>query len=130
MEHILVAFIISILILAFLSLFTAPDKGRIAEYFEERGDTVLSISWCPFFGKGWYSEAGKESGNRIYEVEFKDIYGNRKCAWCKTAMFSGVYVSDEVIIEPAQTDGRPLTAEEKVVLLENELRKLRAGKIV
>lgn len=104
------------------------DKARIRSYFDNRGDTVLSIHWR-LFGKGWLSESDNEGGgNRIYKVEFKDLYGNIKQAWCKTAMLSGVFLSDEEITVQAQSNGDSLTPEGKIVILEDELKRLRSSK--
>lgn len=104
------------------------DKSRITKYLTKRGDSVVDITW-KIFGKGWLSEAGKESGgNRIYRLTFKDRYGNQQQAWCKTAMLSGVYITDEEIVEAAIVNGRELSDAEKVALLEDELRKLKADK--
>lgn len=118
---------IAILIISFWILMFKFDKKRVREYLENRGDTVISINW-KLFGKGWLSESNKDGGgNRIYLVVFKDIYGNTKQAWCKTAILSGVFLTDESITEQAQSDGKPLSAEAKIALLEDEVRKLRAG---
>lgn len=105
----------------------ALDRSRIKKYFSRRGEAVQSITWR-IFGRGWLSESGKEGGgNRIYEVEYLDVYGNLKHVWCKTAMLSGVFLSDEKIIAHADVEGRELTAEEKVVLLEDQIRQLRSN---
>ena len=118
---------IAILIISFWILMFKFDKKSVREYLENRGDTVISINW-KLFGKGWLSESNKDGGgNRIYLVVFKDIYGNTKQAWCKTAILSGVFLTDESITEQAQSDGKPLSAEAKIALLEDEVRKLRAG---
>ena len=104
------------------------DKNRISKYLLNRGDSVVDIAW-KIFGKGWISESGKEGGgNRIYKLTFTDTYGNRKQAWCKTAMLSGVFITDENIVEPAKVNGRVISDAEKVALLEDELRKLKAEK--
>lgn len=105
------------------------DKNRITKYLTSRGDSVTDITW-EIFGKGWISERGKEGGgNRIYRLTYSDSYGNLKQAWCKTAMLSGVYITDEDIVKPATVNGRALSDAEKVVLLEDELRKLKAEKM-
>lgn len=101
------------------------DKERVREYIEDNGHSVLSIHWT-LFGHGWLSESSKEGGgNRIYEVEYRDVYGNTHHVWCKTAMLSGVFLSNDRIVSQATVSGRPLTPEEKVVILEAELRSLR-----
>jgi hypothetical protein len=88
----------------------------------------VDITW-KLFGKGWVSESGKEGGgNRIYKLTYKDTYGNLKQAWSKTAMLSGVFITDENIIKQAKVDGQIISDAEKVALLEDELRKLKAEK--
>lgn len=125
MEIIIIS--IFILVISFWTLIFELDKKRIEQYLKNRGDAVISINW-KLFGKGWMSESNKDGGgNRIYLVTFKDICGNIKQAWCKTAILSGVFLTDETITEQAQTDGKPLSAEAKIALLEDEVRRLRAG---
>lgn len=127
MDLILLFFIvIPILGFGFLGLTFVWDRQRIRAHFEERGDKCLDITW-KIFGKGWFSEYGEGgSGNRIYQVSFSDQYGNKKQAWCKTALFAGVFLTDEKIVEPVKVDGRDMTDAEKVVFLEDQLRKLKA----
>ena len=101
------------------------DKNRVRRYIEQRGNIVVSITWR-MFGHGWMSENHEDGGgNRIYEVEYNDLYGNLKHVWSKTAVMSGVFLSEDTVISIAKVEGRPMTAEEKVVLLEEELRKAR-----
>jgi hypothetical protein len=102
------------------------DKARVTRYLGERGGSIQSIH-LRIFGKGWMSEQRKDGGgNRIYEVEYRDDYGNLRHVWCKTAIWAGVFLTEDKIVTPAETGGRPLTAEEKVALLEDEVRRLRA----
>lgn len=119
-------FVLAVMLIVVIGIFVSIfDRKRVAKYFSNRGEVVLDITW-KLFGKGWASEAGKEGGgNRIYKVTFTDIYGNKKQAWCKTAMLSGVYMTDEKIIEPAKVEGRIMSDAEKVALLEDEIRKLK-----
>jgi len=103
------------------------DNKRIRSYFTGQGNQIISITWR-IFGKGWISESSKEGGgNRIYEVEYKDKYGNIRHVWCKTAALAGVFLSDEKIIKHSEIYGRPMTADEKVILLEEEIRRLKSG---
>lgn len=126
MEFIFIIFPFIIFIFWFLVI--NLDKNRITKYLTNRGDSVTDITW-KIFGKGWISESGKEGGgNRIYRIAYSDSYGNRKQAWCKTAMLSGVFITDENIVEPATVNGRVLSDAEKIALLEDELRKLKAEK--
>lgn len=103
------------------------DKNRVCKYIEANGHSVLTVRWR-LFGHGWMSESSKDGGgNRIYEVEYRDLYGNTHHVWVKTAMFSGVFLSEDKITVHATNAGHPMTAEEKVAMLEEELRKARAG---
>ncbi len=103
------------------------DKNRVRKCIEANGHSVLSMRWR-LFGHGWMSESSKDGGgNRIYEIKYRDVYGNTHHVWAKTAMFSGVFLSKDRITVHATTTGLPTSAEEKVAILEDELRKARAG---
>jgi|WetSurMetagenome_2_1015567.scaffolds.fasta_scaffold02400_8 hypothetical protein len=110
-----IAFIVWILV-------TSTDKDRIKSHISKQGNKIISITLRPF-GKGWAGEG--EGGNRIYEVIYIDKFGNKRHVWCKTSPFSGVYTTDDEIIEQAKIDGRPMTDEEKIALLEDEIKKLK-----
>jgi hypothetical protein len=100
------------------------DKARVRKYLEKIGHSAVTVRWR-LFGHGWLSESSKEGGgNRIYEVEYRNVYGNTHHVWAKTAMLSGVFLSKDRITAHA-TVGRPMTAEEKVAFLEEELKKMR-----
>jgi hypothetical protein len=100
------------------------DKARVRTYLGNNGHSVTTVTWR-LFGHGWLSESSKEGGgNRIYEVEYRDVYGNIHHVWAKTAMLSGVFLSKDRITAHSTVDP-PMTAEEKVAILEEELRKLR-----
>jgi len=104
------------------------DKARVRAYIQARGQSVISVKWR-LFGHGWLCEASKNGGgNRIYEVEYRDMYGSIHHVWAKTAMLSGVFLSQDKVVAHATSTGHPMTAEEKVALLEEELRKARGGK--
>lgn len=119
----LVALVIPIIVCVWV-LVIALDKARVRNYLVNNGHTPVAVGWR-LFGHGWLSEASKEGGgNRIYKVEYLDIYGNTHQAWAKTAMLSGVFLSQDQITAHATVD-RPMTAEEKVAILEEELRRAR-----
>jgi hypothetical protein len=102
------------------------DKDRVRKNIEANGHSVLTVHW-KLFGHGWLSESSKGGGgNRIYEVEYRDVYRNTHRVWAKTAMLSGVFLSEDRIVVHATVAGGPMTAEEKVLVLEEELRKARA----
>lgn len=124
----LIPLVLLIMLPALFFIRMSLDKSRIKNHLSKRGDVAVDITW-KIFGKGWFAEAGKDGwGNRIYRIDYEDVYGNIKQAWCKTAMFSGVYISDENIIRTAEIDGREMTDAEKIALLEDELKKLKLNK--
>ena len=70
------------------------DKGRIEAYVKRQGWTMEDRSWDPL-GPGWIGERD----SRIYQIVFRDEEGNLRRAGVKTSMFSGVYLTDDTIIE-------------------------------
>jgi hypothetical protein len=72
------------------ALSMSMDKGRIAEYVQQRGGRIVSISWAPF-GKGWFGE--KEE--RLYEVVYYDAEGDQHFATAKTSLWTGVYWTED-----------------------------------
>jgi hypothetical protein len=76
------------------------DHDRVEEYISERGGRVIEKNWSPF-GKGWF---GSEN-ERIYEVKYEDKDGNIHKATCKTSLFSGVYFTQDEIVELAGNTG-------------------------
>lgn len=72
------------------------DRDRIENEIKLQGGKVISAGWSPF-GKGW---AGDKS-DRIYTVIYLDKDGHTHEAFVKTSMWSGVYFSDDKIIEYA-----------------------------
>ncbi len=97
------------------------DTDRIAGYFNQDGKEFISKEWAPF-GKGWFGE----KSDRIYLVKYKDRDGHLHQAYCKTSMFSGVYITDDQIIEynnEAFDDTETLKAENEK--LKEEIKKLR-----
>ncbi len=92
------------------------DHDRLRVYVEQRGGTVTSIGWAPF-GPGWFGE----KSDRIYEVHYTDRDGNKHQAYAKTSMMTGVYFTEDSIVEYAN---RPVDAQE-VETLEEENARLR-----
>ena len=70
------------------------DGDRIDDYIRDQGGCVVEKHWAPL-GTGWLGE--KDS--RIYEVTYKDKQGNLHKATCKTSMFSGVYFTEDRIVQ-------------------------------
>jgi hypothetical protein len=73
------------------------DGDRIESYIRDRGWKLLDRSWDPL-GPGWFGE--KDS--RIYRVVYRDSFGDIHQAHVKTSMLSGVYLTNDIIIERAQ----------------------------
>lgn len=93
------------------------DGDRIDAYLAERGCEVLDRSWAPF-GTGWFGE----KNDRIYEVVYRDRQGATRRATVKTSMFSGVYLTEDRVVE-----GPPPRDEGKTVAeLRAENERLRA----
>lgn len=110
------ALFIGVIILAIVIRLAAGsfDGDRVKAYVEQtlKGE-LLDQSWDPL-GPGWFGE--KDS--RIYEIIYKDQDGNTHRANVKTSMMSGVYLTNDVVIERAQQQG--------VTSLEEEERQLRS----
>lgn len=91
------------------------DRDRVDRYIEERGGRVLDKQWTPF-GRGWFGE--KDS--RIYSVRYQDAQGNVHDATCKTSMLSGVYFTEDKIVQRAEGGG-----DRDAQALADENRRLR-----
>ncbi len=92
------------------------DHDRIDEYISERGGRVINKQWEPF-GKGWF---GSER-ERIYDVKYEDKDGNIHQATCKTSMLSGVYFTQDEIVEFAKNVKSP----DRETELETENQRLK-----
>jgi hypothetical protein len=92
------------------------DHDRVEEYISERGGRVIDKQWNPF-GKGWF---GSEH-ERIYDIKYEDKEGNVHQATCKTSMLSGVYFTQDEIVEYAIKEKFP----DKMTELEIENQRLK-----
>lgn len=63
------------------------------------GKLSIVAHWSPF-GRGWFGE----KNDRIYEVRYKDRMGNIHQATVKTSMLSGVYFTDDRIVQQVNLD--------------------------
>lgn len=72
------------------------DGDRVGRYIHSQGGQLLDSQWSPF-GRGWFGE----KNDRIYKVRYRDRFGNIHEATAKTSMFSGVYFTEDRIIQPA-----------------------------
>lgn len=91
------------------------DGERVERYVAENGWELVDRSWDPF-GPGWFGEQDA----RIYQIVYRDRQGNVHRAHVKTSMLSGVYFTNDQIVEEA----RP-SAPSRESMLEEENRKLR-----
>jgi hypothetical protein len=79
------------------------DGGRVERYVRERGWELVDRSWEPF-GPGWFGE--KDS--RIYQIVYRDREGNLHQAHVKTSMLSGVYLTNDHLIQDQSLPPRRL----------------------
>ena len=70
------------------------DSDRVEQYIRNMGGELLDKSWAPF-GPGWWGE--KDS--RIYRIVYRDPEGRVHEAHVKTSMWSGVYLTNDRIVE-------------------------------
>jgi len=71
------------------------DKERIRLHFHDSGSVIMSIRWCPF-NHGWASDDLRfGDGNRIYQVQHRDVEGNLRQVRCKTSMLNGVALDSD-----------------------------------
>lgn len=104
------------------------DKERVRAYFAARGEELLDLDRKPF-----ELSMRRDKSSRIYEVRYRDKIGNIHKALCKTAAFSGVYLSEDYVVEylhsyvaretNATLEPAPATAD--TAQLEQELQRLR-----
>jgi len=73
------------------------DADRVESYIRQNGWELVDRSWDPF-GPGWFGE--KDS--RIYQIVYRDQQGNLHRAHVKTSMLSGVYLTNDQIVEHAK----------------------------
>ena len=96
------------------------NHERIKEYIANKGGTVTEIQWSPF-GPGWFGE----KSDAIYEIEYRDRDGSIHVAYCKTSMFSGVYITEDKIVKAVQQPQSSVSLEEENRRLREELRRLK-----
>jgi hypothetical protein len=114
---VLVILVVIGIAIAFRLLAGSMDRERIRGYVENRGGKVIEATWAPF-GPGWFGG----SKERIYQVRYLDHDGNVHEAYARTSMWTGVYFTEDQIIQ----HGKPPIEEEKVESLEEENARLRS----
>jgi len=113
---------VALVILVFRLIAGSMDTERIEEYVRGRGWKLEDRSWDPF-GPGWFGE--KDS--RIYRIVYRDQHGDLHMAHTKTSMLSGVYLTNDEIIERAEesSPGSPADPQETQESLREEVERLR-----
>jgi len=91
------------------------DGDRVKRYIDEKGWELVDCSWAPF-GPGWFGE--KDS--RIYEILYRDERGSLHRAHVKTSWFSGVYLTNDQVVEKGD-DGE----QQRVSHLQDENEQLK-----
>ncbi len=95
------------------------DGDRVEAYVQSRGWELLDKSWDPF-GPGWFGE--KDS--RIYQIVFRDQSGAVRRAHVKTSMLSGVYLTNEQVVEAPPAPAS--TLEEENRRLKEKIKELES----
>lgn len=98
----------------------AMDGERVKEYIRGQGGEMLESHWHPF-GRGWFGEENA----RIYEVKYRDRQGNIHKATVKTSMFSGVYFTEDRIVEKTEAP----RSETQQLEMENERLRQRIAEL-
>ncbi|MCC6694541.1 MAG: hypothetical protein IT365_02820 [Candidatus Hydrogenedentes bacterium] len=101
------------------------DGERVERYVAENGWELVDRSWDPF-GPGWFGEQDA----RIYQIVYRDRQGNLHRAHVKTSMLSGVYFTNDHIVEAARppAPSREETLEEENQRLRERIRDLEDGR--
>jgi hypothetical protein len=114
---VLVILVVIGIAIAFRLFAGSMDRDRLRQYVEARGGKVIEATWAPF-GPGWFG-GNKE---RIYQVRYLDRDNNVHEAYARTSMWTGVYFTEDHIIQHA----KPPIEEEEVESLEEENARLRS----
>ena len=112
-------FLFIIVAIVGLMISRVMDSDRVKTHLEQRGGKLLEKRWNPF-GRGWYGD-----NNRIYQVRYRDRDGNEHQAACKTSLFSGVYWTDDEIVQYAKRPERTIPLEEENARLRREIQRLK-----
>ncbi len=99
------------------------DRDRVKAYIEERGGQLLSMKWT--LDATQYSFI-RDGNARIYCVRFLDSSGETHQATCQTNWMSGVYLTEESVVNgDNQTSRKSEKSPRNVEILEAELERLR-----
>lgn len=125
MESFLVIVVFIVLAMVIRVIADSFDGERVERYVKEQGWELVDRSWDPF-GPGWFGE--KDS--RIYQIVYRDQQGNVHRAHVKTSMLSGVYLTNDQIVQPAEhvPPAQQATLEEENQRLRQRISELEQGK--
>jgi len=112
MEPLFVIIGLIILVVVIRLIAGSFDGDRVERYVKANGWELVDRSWDPF-GPGWFGE--KDS--RIYQIVYRDHQGSLHRAHVKTSMLSGVYLTNDQIVEEASA---PAKAREELLAEENK----------
>jgi hypothetical protein len=101
------------------------DRERLRRHLEERGAKLLEARWTPF-GPGW--RGNRDS--RLYEIRYLDQDRIEHHAFCKTNLWSGIYLKDDAVVRGAKHREASERAQVAELMVENkrlrqELARLR-----
>jgi len=88
-----IIFIFAIALIAWLIIFFIC-KGNVKSKLLGKGYTVISVKWAPF-GYGWFGEKDAI----IFKAKYQDETGMTHTTYCKSGIFSGVYFSNDDLID-------------------------------
>jgi hypothetical protein len=91
------------------------DGSRVEKHVRDMGSKLIDKSWSPF-GPGWFGE----KNSRIYEIIYKGSVGRAHRAHVRTSMISGVYLTNDRVIEEAPK----LSTEDEKAALKKRLAEL------
>ena len=74
------------------------DRDRIAQYLTSRRCELLECE-PKYFARGWRTEKNE----RMYTVSYRDSEGDIHTAECKTGMFTGVFFTNDFVVESTKT---------------------------
>lgn len=104
----------------------SADFDRVRDHIQRMGGHLISMRWLPF-GPGAFGD----KRNRIYELQYRDHEGALRAAHCKTSLFSGVYFSNDRIIESPKPRVGPAPTEDELLAenkrLRDEIERLRSS---
>lgn len=120
MDSITIFVVVLVVLLVFRLIAGSMDGNRVKEYIGSQGGELLESKWSPF-GRGWFGD----KSDRIYEVRYRDRLGSLHEATVKTSMFSGVYLTEDRIVQA----GNALQPTQQDLELENARLRQRIAEL-